>query len=57
MSRSGDGSVTTSGVSALDEAGRLRELSRMLAGLEDSDTALAHARELLETAAPGRALS
>ena len=28
----------------------------MLAGLTDSDTALAHARELLEIAAPVRAL-
>ena len=28
----------------------MRELSRMLAGLEDSDTALAHARELLDAA-------
>ena len=32
----------------LDEAERERELSRMLAGLEDSDSALAHARELLD---------
>ena len=48
--KSSDGSVTTSGVSALDEAGRLRELSRMLAGLEDSETALAHATELVELA-------
>jgi DNA repair protein RecN (Recombination protein N) len=48
--RSSDGSVTTSGVSALDDEGRLRELSRMLAGLEDSETALAHASELVELA-------
>jgi len=53
--RSGDGSVTTSGVSALDEGGRLRELSRMLAGLEDSDTALAHATELVRLAKGDRA--
>jgi DNA repair protein RecN (Recombination protein N) len=53
--RSGDGSVTTSGVMSLDESGRLRELSRMLAGLEDSDTALAHASELLELAKADRA--
>ncbi len=53
--RSGDGSVTTSGVTALDESGRLRELSRMLAGLEDSETALAHASELLELAKADRA--
>lgn len=42
-----DGAVTRSGVVALDEAGRLRELSRMLAGQEESATAEAHARELL----------
>ncbi len=52
--RSSDGSVTTSGVTALDEAGRLRELSRMLAGLEDSATALAHAGELVELARESR---
>lgn len=53
--RSSDGFVTTSGVSALDEPGRLRELSRMLAGLEDSATALAHASELVELARRTRA--
>ncbi len=46
--------VTTSGVHALDGPGRRRELSRMLAGLEDSETALAHADELLEVAREGR---
>ena len=45
-----DGSVTTSGLSTLDDAGRVQELSRMLAGLEESDTAMAHAQELLEVA-------
>ena len=50
--KSSDGTVTTSGLTALDDEGRVRELSRMLAGLEDSDTALAHAEELLATA-PG----
>ncbi len=53
--KSSDGSVTTSGLVTLDEAGRERELSRMLAGVEDSDSAQAHARELLEAAAPERA--
>jgi DNA repair protein RecN (Recombination protein N) len=53
--KSSDGSVTTSGLVTLDEAGRERELSRMLAGVEDSDSARAHARELLEAAAPDRA--
>jgi DNA repair protein RecN (Recombination protein N) len=45
--KSDDGSVTSAGVVALDDDGRVRELSRMLAGLEDSATAAAHARELL----------
>ncbi|HET8616775.1 MAG TPA: DNA repair protein RecN [Actinomycetales bacterium] len=45
-----DGTVTVSGVESLDDDGRRRELARMLAGLEESDTALAHADELLLTA-------
>ena len=52
--KSSDGTVTTSGLTVLDDGERERELSRMLAGLEESDTALAHARELMETAAPAR---
>ncbi len=48
--KSDDGSVTTSGVTALDDAGRRSELSRMLAGLEDSEAALAHADELVALA-------
>jgi DNA repair protein RecN (Recombination protein N) len=53
--KSSDGTVTTSGLTTLDDAGRVKELSRMLAGLEDSDTALAHAEELLATAQESRA--
>jgi DNA repair protein RecN (Recombination protein N) len=52
--KSDDGSITSSGLTALDDEGRVRELSRMLAGLEDSDTAIAHAQELLDTAREGR---
>jgi DNA repair protein RecN (Recombination protein N) len=52
--KSSDGSVTTSGLSVLDDAGRVQELSRMLAGLEESDTAMAHAQELLEVAQGSR---
>ncbi|MGA8845978.1 MAG: DNA repair protein RecN [Nocardioides sp.] len=48
--KSSDGTVTSSGLTVLDDASREQELSRMLAGLSDSDTALAHARELLEVA-------
>jgi DNA repair protein RecN (Recombination protein N) len=50
VTKASDGSVTTSGLTVLDDEGRVRELSRMLAGLEDSDTARAHAEELLATA-------
>jgi DNA repair protein RecN (Recombination protein N) len=53
--KSSDGSVTTSGVRPLDDEGRRSELSRMLAGLEDSETALAHADELVELARAERA--
>ncbi|GAB2760617.1 DNA repair protein RecN [Nocardioides pakistanensis] len=52
--KSSDGVVTTSGLVALSEAERVRELSRMLAGLEDSETAMAHAQELLEAAQEAR---
>ncbi|HET8603697.1 MAG TPA: DNA repair protein RecN [Marmoricola sp.] len=52
--KASDGSVTTSGLAVLDDAGRVRELSRMLAGLEDSETAVAHAQELLEVAQGAR---
>ncbi len=57
VEKSHDGTVTSSGLTVLDDAGRERELSRMLAGLSDSDTALAHARELLDVAQPARALA
>lgn len=50
VEKASDGTVTTSGLVSLDDAGRERELSRMLAGLTESDTALAHARELLDLA-------
>ncbi|MDQ0797162.1 DNA repair protein RecN [Streptomyces sp. B1I3] len=48
-----DGSVTRSGVTVLEGEDRVRELSRMLAGQEDSETARAHAEELLATARAG----
>jgi DNA repair protein RecN (Recombination protein N) len=50
VEKASDGSVTTSGLTVLDASGRERELSRMFAGMEESETALAHARELLEAA-------
>ncbi|UQX04903.1 DNA repair protein RecN [Streptomyces sp. RerS4] len=45
-----DGAVTRSGVTVLEGEDRVRELSRMLAGQEDSQTARAHAEELLAAA-------
>jgi DNA repair protein RecN (Recombination protein N) len=45
-----DGSITSSGVTVLNEAERRRELARMLSGLEDSESGQAHADELLATA-------
>jgi DNA repair protein RecN (Recombination protein N) len=50
VAKSSDGTVTTSGLTVLDDSGRVRELSRMLAGLEGSGTAQAHAQELLDAA-------
>ncbi|RFU88070.1 DNA repair protein RecN [Streptomyces triticagri] len=50
VEKTNDGSVTRSGVKALEGEERVRELSRMLAGQEDSETARAHAEELLEAA-------
>ena len=54
VEKSSDGSITSSGLTVLDDEGRERELSRMLAGLTESDTAIAHARELLEVARAAR---
>lgn len=49
VSKNDNGDVTHSSVYAVCEGKRVEELARMLSGLEDSETALAHARELLET--------
>ena len=45
-----DGSVTASSVEQLDGDERIAEMARLLSGLQDSENALAHARELIETA-------
>jgi DNA repair protein RecN (Recombination protein N) len=50
VTKDDDGTVTSSSVINLDEDSRVDELARMLAGQEDSATAQAHARELLELA-------
>ena len=49
----GAGSVTRSGIVALDGQARVAELSRMLAGL-DSGLARGHAEELLAAAAQAK---
>ena len=43
-----------SGVRRLDDVDRVAELARMLAGLGESDSGRAHARELLEAAQKDR---
>jgi DNA repair protein RecN (Recombination protein N) len=55
VQKANDGRVTRSGVTRLDDSGRVTELSRMLAGLEDSAFGRAHAGELLSAAAAERA--
>ena len=55
VEKASDGSVISSGIARLDDSGRLQELSRMLAGLENSEFGLAHAAELLAAAGAERA--
>jgi DNA repair protein RecN (Recombination protein N) len=50
--RTDDGHITASGVVAVTGQERLRELARMMAGDEDSDVAIEHARELLAQTGP-----
>ena len=45
-----DGSVTTSSVHKLEGEARIAEMARLLSGLPDSESGLAHARELVEMA-------
>jgi DNA repair protein RecN (Recombination protein N) len=54
VEKASDGTVVRSGITRLDDEGRVRELSRMLAGLEDSEFGRAHAGELLAAAAAER---
>lgn len=53
VAKGSDGSVTSSAVTQLDATERVSEMARLLSGLADSESALAHARELLDTAAAG----
>jgi DNA repair protein RecN (Recombination protein N) len=50
-----DGQVTTSGVVLVADEDRAVELARMMAGLETTESAVAHASELVELAASTRA--
>jgi DNA repair protein RecN (Recombination protein N) len=53
--KSDDGQVTTSGVVQVADEDRAVELARMMAGLDTTESALAHAGELVELAATARA--
>lgn len=50
VTKDGDGAVTASSVEQLDGDARAAEMARLLSGLPDSESGLAHARELLELA-------
>lgn len=54
VEKSSDGAVTVSGVRPLDDTARVRELARMLGGVADSDSAQAHAEELIALASTSR---
>jgi DNA repair protein RecN (Recombination protein N) len=47
VKKSSDGSVVASGVAKVQDADRVEEIARMLAGLEESASAREHASELL----------
>ncbi|MBD3731173.1 MAG: DNA repair protein RecN [Sphingopyxis sp.] len=49
IAKSSEGTVTRTGVRALDEAGRREEIARMLSGTEVTEEARAQAERLLET--------
>ena len=57
--KSDDGQVTTSGVQLVSDEERAAELARMMAGLETTESALAHAGELVESGRrdPARSLT
>ncbi|MFM1986650.1 MAG: hypothetical protein RIS18_867 [Actinomycetota bacterium] len=48
VEKSATGNVTTSTVTELDQKSRVTEIARMMAGIEESTSALEHARELLK---------
>jgi DNA repair protein RecN (Recombination protein N) len=52
--KSADGAVTTTDVRAVSGEDRLQELSRMLAGIQDSELGRGHAEELLGVASAAK---
>jgi DNA repair protein RecN (Recombination protein N) len=50
VAKGNDGAVTTSNVQRLEGEERIAEMARLLSGLPDSESGLAHARELVATA-------
>ena len=54
VTKADDGRITRSGVREVGEADRERELARMMSGMSGSQTAVDHARELLDLARGGR---
>lgn len=50
VAKDSDGAVTASSVEQLTGEARLAEMARLLSGLSDSESALAHAQELIDTA-------
>lgn len=50
VAKGSDGSVTASSVEQLSGDARLAEMARLLSGLSDSESALTHAQELIDTA-------
>lgn len=54
VTKADDGRITRSGVREVGEADRERELARMMSGMSGSQTAVDHARELLDLARGGQ---
>ncbi len=48
VSKSSEAGVTLSAIQPLDQAGRVREVARMLGGVDITDITLQHAREMLQ---------
>jgi len=55
VSKTDDGHIAASGVAVVTGEERLRELARMMGGVEDSEVAMEHAKELLGQASTNRA--